>query len=78
MRQAISSTPAEPAPKSYAMADTNEAYVEYCRLFNLPVQGTIELNKLTAVEHLLARGYVLEPQPTRPIKRIAIVRKSTA
>jgi hypothetical protein len=79
-RQAIPSTPAEPAPKSYAMADTNEAYVEYCRLFNLPVQGTIELNKLTAVEHLLTRGYVLEPLPlpTRPIKRIAIVRKSTA
>lgn len=75
MKQAIPSVPAEPAPKSYAMADTNEAYVEYNRLFNLPVQGTVDLNKKTAVCHLESRGFILEPQPTRPPKRI-IVRKS--
>lgn len=78
LKQAIASVPAEPAPKSYAMADTNEAYVEYNRLFNLPVQGTLELNKQTAVEHLLTRGFILEPQPTRPPKRVVIVRKSAA
>jgi hypothetical protein len=77
-KQAIPSIPAEPAPNSYAMADTNEAYVEYCRLFNLPVQGTLELNKQTAVYHLERRGYILEPQPTRPAKRIVVVRKSAA
>jgi hypothetical protein len=75
---AISSLPAEPAPNSYAMADTNEAYVEYCRQFNQPVQGTFELNKQTATDHLESRGFILEPLPMRPAKRIVVVRKSAA
>lgn len=78
-QQAIHSTPAEPGQKAYSIANTNDAYVEYCRLFTKPVQGTLELNKQTVVEDLERRGFVLEQPPPPPIvpkKRHVLVRKS--
>ena len=80
-QQAIPSVHAEPIQKSYAMANTNEAYIEYCRLFALPVQGTMDLNKQTVVAHLETRGFLIEPLPTPPAvpkRKHMLVRKSAA
>ena len=74
--QAIPSIKVEKQPNYYAIANTNEAYVDYCRLFHLPVQGTLELNKQTVEEHLTSRGLVLEPPPPQTKRKVAIVRKS--
>ena len=79
--QAIPSIRAEVPLKTYALTNTNEAYVEYCRLFNQPIQGTIELNKETVVAHLEARGFILEPPPPPPSipkRRPVLVRKTAA
>jgi len=79
-KTAIPSVKADPAPASYSLANTNEAYVDYCRLFCLPVQGTLELNKATVVNHLEQRNMVLEPlpQPVQGKRRPVIQRKSVA
>lgn len=78
-KQAISSVKADTTSKTYALANTNEAYVEYNRLFNQPIQGSLELNKETALAHMESRGFILEQPPPPPIipkRRPLVVRKS--
>lgn len=72
--QAIPSTAPSDPPQIYRLADSNQAYVEYLKLYKLEKQEqpTLEKNRKVVEAHLQKRGYILQV----PLEPPTMVEKS--